>query len=179
KSINNELLLILDKSLSLPEEGYKLSIKKTGITISSPSERGIFYALQSLIQLYNNEVAGFPFIEIKDYPRYVYRGLHLDVGRHFFPVSFIKEYIDVLAHYKLNTFHWHLTEDQGWRIEIKKYPKLAEVAAFRNQTLIGHGRKPPLQYDGKKYGGFYTQDEIKEVVAYAASKYVTVIPEIE
>ncbi len=105
--------------------------------------------------------------------------MHLDVGRHFFPVEFIKKYIDMLALLKMNTFHWHLTEDQGWRIEIKKYPKLQEVAAWRDETLIGHYNDMPHQFDGKKYGGFYTQEEVKEIVAYAAERHITVIPEIE
>ena len=105
--------------------------------------------------------------------------MHLDVGRHMFSVNFIKKYIDALAMLKMNTFHWHLTEDQGWRIEIKKYPKLQEVAAYRNETLIGHYSNQPQQFDGKQYGGFYTQNEVKDVVAYAKSRFITVIPEIE
>jgi len=116
---------------------------------------------------------------VQDAPRFGYRGLHLDVGRHFFPVAFIKRYIDLLAMHKLNTFHWHLTEDQGWRIEIKKYPKLQTVAACRNETLVGHYTDQPQKYDGKKYCGFYTQEEVKEVVEYARKQFVTVIPEIE
>src|SRR5699024_4171027 len=118
-----------------------------------------------------------PVVEITDYPRFEYRGLHLDVGRHFFGVDFIKNYIDLLAMHKMNRFHWHLTEDQGWRIEIKQYPKLTEVGAWRDSTLVGHYGSG--KYDDKRYGGFYTQDEIREVVAYAQKKYVTIIPEIE
>jgi hexosaminidase len=105
--------------------------------------------------------------------------MHLDVGRHFFSVDFIKKYINLMAMLKMNTFHWHLTEDQGWRIEIKKYPKLQEIAAFRDETLIGHYSDKPHQFDGKKYGGFYTQEEIKEVVKYASARQITIIPEIE
>lgn len=179
KKKNGSLLLAIDKKMDLPTGGYKLSVNQTGISITAATEQGIFYGIQTLIQLFDHNLHAFPFVEIKDYPRYSYRGLHLDVSRHFFPVNFIKEYIDILSFYKLNTFHWHLTDDQGWRIEIKKYPKLTEIGAFRAQTVVGHSRIPPLRYDGIKYGGYYTQKEIKEVVAYAASRYVTVIPEIE
>lgn len=179
KRKGGDVSLVLDKGADLPKETYSLKVDQKGISIIASTEQGIFYGIQSLIQLFNHSLKVFPFVVIKDYPRYKYRGLHLDVCRHFFPVSFIKEYIDVLSSYKLNTFHWHLTDDQGWRIEIKKYPKLTEIGAFRAQTVIGHSRKPPLRYDGISYGGYYTQQEIKEVVAYAASRYVTVIPEIE
>ena len=105
--------------------------------------------------------------------------MHLDVGRHFFPVQFIKRYIDLIAMHKMNTFHWHLTEDQGWRIEIKKYPKLTEIGAWRPETLVGHYTDEPRKFDGVRYGGFYTQEEIKEVVEYAKRRFVTVVPEIE
>ncbi|SUJ07927.1 Beta-hexosaminidase [Sphingobacterium spiritivorum] len=143
---------------------------------------GLFYGFQSLIQLLpvnkaSNEIQ-LNAVKIQDEPRFQYRGMHLDVGRHMFPVSFIKKYIDILAAYKLNTFHWHLTEDQGWRIEIKKYPKLTEIGGYRNQTLIGN-YKADGDYDNTRYGGFYTQEEAKEVVAYAKDRYITVIPEIE
>jgi len=184
KAANNHiskggLVMNLDKSSKLPDEGYKLTVNAKGINISSKSERGIFYGLQTLMQIMPDEGNSIPYVQIEDYPRYQYRGLHLDVGRHFFPVSFIKEYIDLIAQYKLNTFHWHLTEDQGWRIEIKKYPKLTSVGAYRDQTLIGKLRVKPEIYDSTRYGGFYTQQEVKDVVAYASSKYVTIIPEIE
>ncbi|WP_257658076.1 beta-N-acetylhexosaminidase [Parapedobacter lycopersici] len=161
-------------------EGYELVVSPGGIALHGKGA-GLFYAMQTLIQLLPSDAeAGLmvPAVTIRDAPRYAYRGLHLDVGRHMFPISFIKKYIDFIAAYKLNTFHWHLTDDQGWRIEIKKYPKLAEVAAFRDQTLIGRNRRPGM-YDGARYGGFYTQEEAREVVAYAAARYVTVIPEIE
>lgn len=161
-------------------EAYSLKIDNTGIKISSSTEQGVFYGLQSLLQIIlasdNNILAA---LEIKDIPRYKYRGLHLDVGRHLFPVSFIKSYIDLMAHYKLNNFHWHLTEDQGWRIEIKKYPKLTSIGGTREGTLINHLKDKQHVYDKIPYGGYYTQDEVKEVVAYAASKYINVIPEIE
>jgi len=120
-----------------------------------------------------------PFVDIEDVPRFAWRGMHLDVGRHMFPIDFIKKYIDYLAFHKLNVFHWHLTEDQGWRIEIKKYPKLTEISAFRNETIVGHHSTNPQKFDGQKYGGFYTQEEIKEVVKYANERFITVVPEIE
>jgi len=162
---------------------YALTITTKGILIQGGSPASVFYGIQSLSQLIQQqqgqETLEIPCVHIEDQPAFSYRGLHLDVGRHFFPVSFIKKYIDLLARYKMNRFHWHLTEDQGWRIEIKKYPKLQEVAAYRNETLIGHYNDNPQRYDGEPYGGFYTQEEIKEVVAYAKERYVMVIPEIE
>ena len=165
------------------EEGYKLTINKNLIEVISKNSKGAFYAVQSLFQLLpinsDSKSIAIPCIEIKDQPQFKYRGMHLDVGRHFFSVDFIKKYIDLMSRLKMNTFHWHLTEDQGWRIEIKKYPKLQEVAAFRNETLIGHYSDQPHQFDGKRYGGFYTQKQIKEVVAYASTRQITIIPEIE
>jgi len=162
-------------------EAYILTVTGDRISLQG-KDAGLFYAMQTLTQLLpKTQGEGPPAIQavtIKDAPRYKYRGLHLDVCRHMFPVAFIKKYIDFIAAYKLNNFHWHLTEDQGWRIEIKKYPKLTETGAFRAQTLIGN-YKQPGDYDGIPYGGFYTQDEIREVVAYAAERYVNVVPEIE
>jgi len=170
-------------------EGYILTVTPKWITIHAKSAVGLFYAVQTIRQLLPAEVENQKVIDgmalsvpaciIEDEPRFVYRGMHLDVGRHLFPVATIKRYIDMLALHKMNTFHWHLTEDQGWRIEIKKYPKLTEIGAFRNETVVGHAGKPPLVFDGKRYGGFYTQDEVREVVVYAKSKFITVIPEIE
>jgi hexosaminidase len=114
-------------------------------------------------------------------PRFPWRGAHLDVGRHFFNADFVKKYIDIIALHKMNVFHWHLTDDQGWRIEIKKYPLLTEIGAWRDETVIGHPKagKEPVKYDGIKHGGFYTQDEIKEIIDYAADRYITIVPEIE
>jgi hexosaminidase len=162
-------------------EGYTLTITPSLINVSG-EDAGLFYGLQSLMQLPSKDSSSFaiPCAEITDSPRYKYRGVMLDVCLHMYPVSFIKELIDLMAQYKLNTFHWHLTEDQGWRIEIKKYPKLTQVGAYRNQTLIGHLRwRPSMGYDHTPYGGFYTQDEIKEVVKFAQERNITVIPEIE
>ncbi len=159
---------------------YELKVNKNGVTITSNFSEPTFHAMQTFFQLIsvdNGSKKEMPFVEIFDHARFNYRGLHLDVGRHFFPVSFIKKYIDYLAYHKLNTFHWHLTEDQGWRIEIKKYPKLTSVGGWRNGTIIG--RYPGTGNDGIKYGGFYTQEQIKEIVKYASDRYITVIPEIE
>jgi hexosaminidase len=165
---------------------YTLTSDAKGIYIAGDNETGAFYGVQTLIQLLPVPDAGnpvpnsklaIPFLSIKDYPRFAYRGLMLDAGRHFFPVDFVKKYIDYIALHKMNYFHWHLTEDQGWRIEIKKYPKLTEVGSKRNGTIIG--RYPGKGSDNEPYGGFYTQEQIKEVVKYAADRYITVIPEIE
>jgi len=163
----------------LPAEGYQINISDKNITITG-TEAGLFYAVQSMMQLMpekKDEQIVIPAAEINDYPRFRYRGLHLDVCRHMFPVSFVKKYIDLMSQYKLNTFHWHLTDDQGWRIEIKKYPKLTTVGATRSGTIIGH--HPGVGTDNKEYKGFYTQEEVKDVLAYAAARYINVIPEIE
>jgi hexosaminidase len=163
----------------LPEEGYKINITKNKIQVTGKGA-GLFYGIQSVMQLMpekEGDKITIQTAEINDYPRFKYRGMHLDVGRHYFPVSFVKKYIDLMAQYKLNNFHWHLTEDQGWRIEIKKYPKLTSVGSSRNGTVIG--RYPGVENDNEVYKGYYTQNEVKEIVAYAATKFVNVIPEIE
>lgn len=171
------------------KEKYSLEIDENEISILAEGDgAGFFYALQTLVQLIPpQEIKSLkeapqrsfiiPCVYVKDNPRYDWRGMHLDVCRHFFPISFVKRYIDLIAAYKMNTFHWHLTDDQGWRIEIKKYPKLTEVGAWRNGTLIG--KYSDKKFDDIRYGGSYTQKEIKEVVAYAAKRHVTIIPEIE
>lgn len=166
------------------EEGYTLEVTPDQINISGKNAKGVFYGIQSLVQLINLPEEGssitditVPAVSIKDQPRFIYRGMHLDVARHFFDVDFVKKYIDMIAMHKMNTFHWHLTEDQGWRIEIKKYPELTKVGAYRNGTITGH--YPGETNDNERYGGFYTQDDIKEVLAYAQKRHVEVIPEIE
>jgi len=140
------------------------------------------YGIQTLRQLLFFAAEGNKTIQnqhISDAPNYTYRGMHLDVARHFMPVDFIKKYIDMMAMLKMNYFHWHLVDDQGWRIEIKKYPKLTEVGSKRKETLTGHGGVKPFEYDGIPHEGFYTQEEIKEIVAYATQRGITIIPEIE
>jgi hexosaminidase len=169
---------VLDRSL--PEEGYRLRIDPRGVMIAG-RPAGLFYGAQSVLQLaaaHSGTTFILPAAEIQDQPRFRYRGLHLDTSRHMFPVEFIKHYLDWMARYKLNTFHWHLTDDQGWRIEIRQYPRLAEIASMRKETLVGHAPQS-TQYDGQPYGGFYTQEQIREVVAYAGDRFITVIPEIE
>jgi hexosaminidase len=183
----NSIRFNTKKFIRAPDkDAYSLTVTKEGITIDGDTYPGTFYGMQSLIQLlpadnYKQTTANFkfdiPVVVIQDYPRFNYRGMHLDVCRHFFPVSFVKKYIDYLALHKMDYFHWHLTDDQGWRIEIKKYPGLTTTGAYRNGTIIG--RYPGTGNDNIRYGGFYTQEEVKEVVAYAAGRYITVIPEIE
>lgn len=159
---------------------YRLQVNAQGIQLQGNNPALVFQGIQTLLQLVEEKVSNtyqIPFVNINDKPRFQYRGMHLDVGRHFFPVAFIKQYIDWLAEHKINTFHWHLTEDQGWRIEIKKYPELTRVGAWRNGTIIG--RFPGQSNTNEYYGGFYTQEDIKEVVKYAAARYIEIIPEIE
>lgn len=158
---------------------YELSISNSKLVIKGDTS-GVFYAFQSLIQLINAQTGPeikLPFLTITDKPEFSWRGMHLDVCRHFYPISFVKRYIDLLALYKMNTFHWHLTEDQGWRIEIKKYPKLTQIGAWRKGSMIG--KYDNQQFDTLRYGGYYTQEEIKEVVAYAQERHITIVPEIE
>ncbi|TBW30258.1 beta-N-acetylhexosaminidase [Gramella sp. KN1008] len=164
---------------SLGEEAYELKVTPEEINIEGGSAKGIFYAVQSLRQLMLVEDGDLivPAVEISDTPRFAYRGTHLDVARHFFEVDEVKSYLDILALHKINTFHWHLTEDQGWRIEIKQYPKLTEIGAYRNGTIVGH--KPGTSNDNERTGGFYTQEQVKDIVAYAGERHITVIPEIE
>lgn len=158
---------------------YAVIILPNQIQIQSNTDKGRFYAINTLFQLFNfYETKGeIPCMEITDSPKFQWRGMHLDVTRHFFTVDEVKKYIDYLAMYKFNTFHWHLTDDQGWRIEIKKYPKLTEIGAWRNGSMIG--KYSDNTFDDKRYGGFYTQEQIKEVVKYAAERHITVVPEIE
>jgi hexosaminidase len=173
----NSILLQLDAASPMNAEGYVLDVSPTNITIKAATENGLFYGLQSLVQIVPLQRAKkVASLHIEDEPRFTWRGMMMDVCRHTWSVDFIKKFIDQLAFHKLNKFHWHLTEDQGWRIEIKKYPRLQEVAAWRNGTQVGYDRK---KTDSIRYGGYYTQEQIKDVVAYAASRYVEVIPEIE
>lgn len=151
----------------------------SGVYIAAPDTEGVFHAFQTLIQLLptGSRMPVLPALKISDTPKFSWRGLHLDCSRHFFPVDFVKKYIDFIAMYKMNVFHWHLTDDQGWRIEIKKYPKLTEVGSKRSGSMVGHYHEHRV--DSVPYGGFYTQDEIREIVAHAKARHVTVVPEIE
>ena len=163
---------------SASPEAYALDISPDRISISANAAAGVFYALQSLVQLGKSRI---PAVHILDYPRYAWRGMHLDVSRHFFSVAFIKEYLDILARYKINTFHWHLTDSHGWRLEIKQYPRLTSVGGWRaDRAGIPMTIAEPTQPGEKAdYGGFYTQEQIKDILAYAAARFITVIPEIE
>src|SRR2546425_565587 len=186
--------LRIDPTLSrLGDEGYRLSVTPARITIRAFRPAGAFYAVETLRQLLPPDIfraapmAGVswtvPAVEIEDWPRFSWRGAHLDVSRSFMPKEFVKKYIDLLALHKLNRFHWHLTDDQGWRIEIKKYPLLTSIGAWRRQSLVGvqHAYPDTTQwvYDNIPHGGLYTQDDVREIVAYAQARFITVVPEIE
>ena len=170
---------------SLPSEGYILRVQEKSILIQAGGYGGIFYGMQTLLQtlpaIRTNAPLAIPCMEVKDEPRFAWRGMHLDVSRHFFSVELVKQYIDLMASYKMNRFHWHLVDDPGWRMEIKQYPKLTAVGAWR----VDHTDKPwgsrPQAQPGEKptYGGYYTQDQLRDIVAYAARRNVTIVPEIE
>ena len=181
KTTKNRINFSLNEKLN--EEEYILKINTDQINIEASTETGAIFGFQSLYQLMNlnlkNGVVKLQNQVIKDSPRFKYRGMHLDVGRHMYPVAFIKKYVDGLAMLKFNNFHWHLTEDQGWRIEIEKYPELNNIGSYRDSTLIGHYTDKPWQFDKTRYGGYYTKKEIKEVVRYAQERGINVIPEIE
>jgi hexosaminidase len=189
KKFENTIVLNRINDKSLGTEGYRIKTTAQSMVLEANQPIGFFYALQTVFQLLPSNIYAqkgqnqaswrIPAVQIEDMPRYAYRGMHLDVSRHFFPLTFVKKYIDLLAVHKMNTFHWHLTDDQGWRIEIKKYPKLTEIGSKRKETLLGSYADRPEKYDGKEYAGFYTQAEIREIVAYAKARYITVIPEIE
>jgi hexosaminidase len=176
----------------LGAEGYELAVTSRQVTIRARERAGVFYGLQTVRQLLPPEIFRearvdsvpwvMPALRIVDRPRFSWRGAHLDAGRHFMPKEFVKKYIDLLALHKLNSFHWHLTEDQGWRLQIRKYPRLTDVGGWRTQTIVGRqpgGDSTTWQYDGQRHGGFYTQDDVREIVAYARDRFVNVVPEIE
>ena len=172
-------------------EGYRLEVAPGRVTLRAPELAGLFHGVQTIRQLLppaifrEARVRGtawvMPAVVIEDQPRFRWRGGHLDVVRHFMPKEFVKKYIDLLALHKMNSFHWHLTDDQGWRIEIRKYPRLTEVGGWRKESLVGRYESDPLKrvFDGRRHGGFYTQDDVREIVAYAATRFVDVVPEIE
>lgn len=177
--MKNAVNLKIEPNFSDDDEAYQIIVNEKDITITSSNTSGIFYGIQTLrkslpVGKNINEVA-FPSAEINDYPRFAYRGMHLDVSRHFFPLDSVKVYIDAMVLHNLNKFHFHITDDQGWRFEVKKYPKLTEIGAWRDGTLIGKS----MAYDTIRHGGFYTQEELKDLVKYAAYRHVTIIPEID
>ena len=171
-----------DDVVLLKDDGYyTIETSNAELFLYAPNDLGLFYAFQTLKQLIPpdaNGTAAIPLVKIEDQNRFPYRGMHLDVSRHFMPVEFVKKYIDLLAQYKFNYFHWHLTDDQGWRIEIKKYPRLTEIGSKRSETHVGN-YSPTFKGDGIPVEGFYTQEQIRDVVKYAKDRYITVIPEIE
>lgn len=187
--INNYILFQIQTLEQPSPEAYEIRIEPTHVQINATTSKGLFYALQSLRQLLPIAIEeqiqikeakwSVPCLTIKDYPQFDYRGLNIDLARHYFPVEFIKKQLDMLALYKLNALHMHLTDDQGWRLEIKNYPKLTSIGSTRSKTLIGHGANPPFQYDDRPYSGFYTQEEIKDIIAYAQQRHITIVPEIE
>ena len=177
---SNAIILAVDSTMGHPE-GYKLQITPEKVLLTGGSEAGVFYGIQTIHKalpiLKDGKVAAaLPAGTVTDFPRFRYRGFMIDVGRHFFPVSYLKQMIDLMALHNINYFHWHLTEDQGWRIEIKKYPKLTEMGSKRDSTIIDWETK---KFDGKPHSGFYTQDEAREIVRYAADRFITVVPEID
>lgn len=181
---------VFKRSDDVVKEGYSIKVSNSKVLIQAADFNGVLYAIETIkqilpVEIYTGKVCdcgdwNLPFMSVEDKPRFAYRGLHLDVARHFFDVDQVKKYLDIMAIHKLNTFHWHLTDDQGWRIEIKKYPRLTEVGSIRKETLKGHFKRSK-EFDGIPYGEgmWYTQEQIREVVAYAASKGITVIPEID
>ncbi|MBP1653770.1 MAG: family 20 glycosylhydrolase [Bacteroidetes bacterium] len=187
------ILILVDSTGAGPGgEAYALSVTPAQVKIEASGPAGVFYAIQTLLQLMpaavydtvmkaTNQPFELPAVVIRDAPRFPYRGMHLDVSRHFFPTRFVKRYIDLLAMHKFNVFHWHLTDDNGWRLEIRRYPKLSEISAWRvdRMGVKWTERQPPQPGERSTYGGFYTQDEVRDVVDYAARRHITVIPEIE
>lgn len=174
----NAIVLKLGLQYANPE-AYRLAVTDEGVMIEAPTEAGVFYGVQTLrksLPVVREAKVVMPAVVVNDEPRFSHRGMMLDISRHFFALDSVKRYIDLLALHNINRFHWHLTDDQGWRIEIKKYPELTQVGSKRSETVIGHNTG---KYDGIPYGGFYTQEEAREIVAYAKDRYITVIPEID
>lgn len=177
------VFLNLNHEAKLGKEAYHLTVNSDGVMIEAATPNGLFYGIQTLKQLMPSKPQQvgeiiLPAVEIKDSPRFLWRGMHLDVSRHFMPKSFILKYIDYMAMHKFNTFHWHLADDQGWRIEINKYPQLTEKGSIRQQTIMGHINNP-TGTDTIPYGGYYSQSDVREIVSYAAERYITIVPGIE
>ncbi|HOY31485.1 MAG TPA: beta-N-acetylhexosaminidase [Bacteroidales bacterium] len=178
---SNAIIIRTITEQDMPDDAYRLDVSN-GFIIIEGKGAGVFYALQTLIQMlppYKTDVFKLQRIKIYDYPQYKWRGMHLDVCRHFFTVEEIKKYIDHISFYKMNVFHWHLTDDQGWRIQIDKFPKLTSIGGYRNGTLIGHAKDTVKKYDTIRYGGYYTKEQIRDIVAYAERRHVMIVPEIE
>ena len=178
KDASGNITLRLDASIE-SEEAYRITVTAKGIEISGRAPAGVFMGIQTLrksLPIGKTDAVSLPAALVASSPRFVYRGMHLDCSRHFFGVEIVKRYIDIMSLHGMNRLHWHLTDDQGWRVEIKKYPRLAEVGGWRNGTTLGHNS--PVN-DGIRYGGYYTQDEIRDIVRYAADRYITIIPEID
>ena len=177
--VKNAITLRLNKKVQ-SKEGYVITVDKKGVVIEGATAAGVFYGVQTLrksipVDKSLTEVT-LPGVVLKDAPRFGYRGVMLDCARHYFPVKFVKQFIDLIAMHNMNVFHWHLTDDQGWRIEVKKYPGLAKVGSVREKTVLGHNSDV---FDDTPYGGYYTQEEAREIVKYAADRFITVIPEID
>ena len=178
KDRTGNISLLIDSKLE-NSEGYSITVTAKGVEIAGRTAAGVFYGIQTLrksLPIGKTNLVLMPSAQVAASPRFVYRGMHLDCSRHFFPASTVKHYIDMLALHGMNKLHWHLTDDQGWRVEIKKYPRLAEVGGWRSGTTLGHNS--PVN-DGIRYGGYYTQEEIRDIVRYAAERYITIIPEID
>jgi hexosaminidase len=182
KKTRESIVLIKDSINITQPEMYKLEVKNKQVVIKAKTVRGFVNGIQTLLQLLPlkpSTSVSIPACSFIDYPRLAYRGMHLDVVRHFFSTDYIKKYIDYLTFHKFNTFHWHLTDDQGWRIEILSYPKLNNIGSWRDSTLIGHFKDSPIVYKKERYGGFYTRKEVKEIINYASIRGITIIPEID
>lgn len=180
KKLKQNVISLCLNSKVKESEGYRITINKQSVLIEGSTPNGVFYGIQTLRKslplMQKADFVELPSVIINDAPRFSYRGMHLDTSRHFFPLDFVKEYIDMLALHNMNKFHWHLTDDQGWRIEIKKYPRLTSVGSIRKTTVVGHNLG---FYDGVPHTGFYTQEQAREIVEYARQRYITVIPEID
>jgi len=182
------IVLVRDEGLD-SAEAHTLEVSPTQVAIGANSAAGAYYATRSLLQLFPADIFrsakiadsdwAVPCVLVKDSPRFEWRGMHFDSARHFMPKLFILKFLDLMALHKLNVFHWHLTEDQGWRLEIEKYPKLTEISAWRKETVVGHHGNRPRRFDNTPHGGAYTHDDVREIVAYAAARHITVVPEIE
>lgn len=178
------IVLLLEVQEETVNEAYSLRVTEDRVTLRAAAPCGLFLGVQTIRQLLDvpdseTPPASLPCLEISDLPRFGWRGMHLDCARHFMPKRFILKFLDLMARYKFNVFHWHLTDDQGWRLEILRYPRLTEISAWREETLVGHVDQTPHRFDGKRHGGYYTREDVKEIVAYAAARHIRVVPEIE